>query len=150
MPKLQIYGARVYCLGKCSPPAGCEGRSATRSSHSFCLTGELLSPARSDVPKKNSQGAESRIPHSMPIPSLLREPVARRHSETKSAIDPEFSPYTSRKHNFLPINFGPASRSVGFYLQLEQRSVSDRAFSRLKDFPWAIGCKSIGKFKREV
>ncbi|WP_373536427.1 hypothetical protein [Microcoleus sp.] len=32
----------------------------------------------------------------------------------------------------------------------QQCSVSDRAFSRLKDFAWAIGCKSIGKFKREV
>lgn len=44
----------------------CESRSATRSSHSFCLTGELLSPnPSSDVKRNLSQGAESRIAHSL-------------------------------------------------------------------------------------
>ena len=37
---------------------GCESRSATRSSHSFCLTGELWSPNQLDVKKKSFPGCK--------------------------------------------------------------------------------------------
>lgn len=149
MPRLQIYRARVYCLGKCSPPAGCEGRSATRSSHSFCLTGELLSPARSDVPKKmhRVQNLESPIRGRSHLCSGIPSPDGIRKQKVRS-IQNSLHTLAGNKIFGLLTSAWRADPWDSTFNQ--QCSVSDRAFSRLKDFAWAIGCKSIGKFKREV
>lgn len=133
MPRPQIYVAWVHCLGQCSPYYGGESRSATRSSDSFCLTGELLSPTQSEVKRNLSQSAKSRIAH--------LGPISRRHSERKSPIDQGRSPDTSRIQNFLPLTFGPKRASLRFYLQPttvckpEAFLQPDRCCAR------AIGCK---------
>lgn len=78
MPRPQIYGAWVHFLGQCSPHEGCQSRSAARSSHSFFLTGELLSPNQSDVKRNLSQGKKSRIAHSIaPLKEGIRKEKVR-------------------------------------------------------------------------
>ena len=80
--------------------------------------------------KRNlSQGAKSRIAHS--IRHLWS--ISRRHSERKSPIEQEFSPYTSGRPNFLPLNFGRVHLCDSSFKQL--RYVHPRLFCSLKNRP---------------
>ena len=82
--------------------------------------------------KRNlSQGVKSRIAHS--IGYLW--PISRRHSERKSPIEQEFSPYTSGRPNFLPLNFGRVHLCDSSFKQL--RYVHPRLFCSLKN--WLLG-----------
>ncbi|WP_216670402.1 hypothetical protein [Microcoleus asticus] len=64
----------------------------------------------------------------------LESPISRRHSERKSPIEQKFSPYTSRKPNFLPLNFGGVNPCDSSFKQL--RYVQPRLFCSLKNLPW--------------
>jgi hypothetical protein len=82
--------------------------------------------------KRNlSQGAKSRIAHS--IRHLWS--ISRRHSERKSPIEQEFSPYTSGRPNFLPLNFGRVHLCDSSFKQLWY--VHPRLFCSLKN--WLLG-----------
>ncbi len=79
--------------------------------------------------KRNlSQGAKSRIAHS--IRHLWS--ISRRHSERKSPLEQEFSPYTSRRPNFLRLNFGRVHLCDSSFKQL--RYVHSRLFCSLKNW----------------
>jgi len=79
--------------------------------------------------KRNlSQGVKSRIAHS--IGYLW--PISRRHSERKSPFEQEFSPYTSGRPNFLPLNFGRVHLCDSSFKQL--RYVHPRLFCSLKNW----------------
>ena len=82
--------------------------------------------------KRNlSQGAKSRI-----APSIRHLwSISRRHSERKSPIEQEFSPYTSGRPNFLPLNFGRVHLCDSSFKQL--RYVHPRLFCSLKN--WFLG-----------
>src|SRR4028118_2234469 len=78
--------------------------------------------------KRNlSQGAKSRIAHSI---RHLRS-ISRMHSEIKSPLEQELSQYTSRRPNFLPLNFGRVHLCDSSFKQL--RYVHPRLFCSLKN-----------------
>ncbi|MEG4009565.1 hypothetical protein QUA23_26190 [Microcoleus sp. Pol1C5] len=99
-----------------------------------------MSPNQPDGKRNLSQGAKSCITHLWPI--------SRRHSEKKSPIEQEFSLYTSRKPNFLPVNLGRVHRCDSSFKQL--RYVHPTLFAALKIGPGAIGCQSLRELRREV
>jgi len=79
--------------------------------------------------KRNlSQGAKSRIAHSI----RALGSISRRHSEKKSPKEQEFSQYTSRRPNFLPLNFGRVHLCDSSFKQL--RYVHPRLFCSLKNW----------------
>ncbi|MEG3843671.1 hypothetical protein [Microcoleus sp. herbarium14] len=80
----------------------------------------------------------------------IRSPTFRRHSENKSPIEQKLSPYISRKYNFLPLTFGPASASMRFYLQ-PTAIWQPEAFSSQKNFSDpAMGCQLLRELRMEV